>query len=388
MLSRIKVTNFKALKDLDLSLRERNVFIGPNKSGKSTILHALNFLARSIGTGDVTNYFGGAIGFQQFLWKGIAKGAISIEVTGDDRPLFESEKGPLEFFYAIEVGPDQMGNVSILSETLRVDDGTRKGTLIESKEGIGKALRLDRTSIFENPHSKTKPFLSYEVPGWEADRIRKYISKWNFFALISELPKLQATPAAEQAFLDQQGNFLSSWLHTFKSNFPESFQRVVAVAKEAFPEIESIALPVTQAGTTFVSVTEKGLISPISIFQASDGEVKFLQLLSIIFMPFPVPLVAIEEPEDRLHPRLLELLVETANRVRVEEGPQATQVFATTHSPYLVDLLSPEDVVVVEKRNGTTLCTRAEDKTDLRKLLEDGELGFGRLWYSGALGGV
>lgn len=388
MLSRIRIENFKALRNLDLLLRDRNVFIGPNKSGKSSILHSLGYLARSIATGDATNYFGGAIGFQQYLWKGIAKGTIKIEICGDDRPLFDEGLMPLEFSYSLEIGPDAVGNIVILSERLTVTHEGKRRPLIESSLGVGKALRLDGTSIFQNPESKVKPFLSYEVPGWEADRIRKYISTWNFFSLMSELPKLQATPAAAQNFLDTQGGQLSSWLHTFKSNFPESFKQVIAVAKEAFPEIESVSLPLTQAGTTFVSITEKGLASPISIFQASDGEVRFLQLLSIIFMPFPVPLVAIEEPEDRLHPRLLELLVQTADRVRIEEGSQAPQVFATTHSPYLIDLLQPEDVVVVEKRDGSTHCTRAEDKSDLRKLLEDGELGFGRLWYSGALGGV
>lgn len=388
MLTRIKIKNFKALRDLDLTLRQRNVFIGPNKSGKSSILHTLSFLARSIATGDITNYFGGPIGFPQFLWKGVTTGNISIEISGDDRPVYDKGVEPTEFSYGLEVGPDAVGNIVILRERLTVIYEGKRRVLIDSDQGLGKALRLDGTSIFQNPESKRKPFLSYEVPGWEADRIRKYVSRWNFFALISELPKLNPTPAAAQSFLDPQGGQLSSWLHTFQANYPESFAQVVAVAKEAFPEIESISLPVTQAGTTFVSTSEKGLTSPITIFQASDGEIRFLQLLSIIFMPFPVPLVAIEEPEDRLHPRLLELVVETADRVRIEAGDQAAQVFATTHSPYLVDLLHPEDVVVVEKRDGSTRCTRAEDKANLKQLLEDGELGFGRLWYSGALGGV
>ena len=86
--------------------------------------------------------------------------------------------------------------------------------------------------------------------------------------------------------------------------------------------------------------------------------------------------------------RLIELLVEAADNFRLEFGDKGAQVFATTHSPYLVDKLSPEDVVVVNKAEGETKCIRAADKKDIRRMLEEGELSFGRLWYSGALGGV
>ena len=99
-------------------------------------------------------------------------------------------------------------------------------------------------------------------------------------------------------------------------------------------------------------------------------------------------MVAIEEPENNLHPRLLQLLIETYDRVRIEVGDAAAQVFVTTHSPYLVDLMQPEDVVIVEKRDGATSCVRAEDKHDLKRMMEESEMSFGRLWYSGALGGV
>jgi hypothetical protein len=47
---------------------------------------------------------------------------------------------------------------------------------------------------------------------------------------------------------------------------PPLVSSVVAIAKEAFPEIESIAVPITQTGATFVSMSQKGFMT---LFQSS-----------------------------------------------------------------------------------------------------------------------
>jgi predicted ATPase len=100
MLNRLKVKNFKALKDLDIQLRERNVFIGRNNSGKSTILHALATMGRMLTVGDVGAALGGATGFQQLLWKGGSEKDMLFEIWGDDKPL-ASDALPTAFHYSI-----------------------------------------------------------------------------------------------------------------------------------------------------------------------------------------------------------------------------------------------------------------------------------------------
>lgn len=122
----------------------------------------------------------------------------------------------------------------------------------------------------------------------------------------------------------------------------------------------------------------------------ADGELVFLALLSLILSPaeYGAPLFCVEEPESHLHPRLLDTLVELHNQVRRELGGQAAQVLVTTHSPYLVDRMELEDLVVVERRDGATQCLRPSSKAHLKELLTREEVGLGELWYSGALGGV
>ena len=124
------------------------------------------------------------------------------------------------------------------------------------------------------------------------------------------------------------------------------------------------------------------------MWRMSDGTLQFLALLSLIFAPTELgaPLFCVEEPENHLHPRMLESLVELQQQRQRELGSDAAQLIITTHSPHLVDLVTLDDLVVVEKEEGATRCVRPSSKKHLRDLLEREELGLGDLWYSGALG--
>lgn len=69
-------------------------------------------------------------------------------------------------------------------------------------------------------------------------------------------------------------------------------------------------------------------------------------------------------------------------------GRRAAQVIATTHSPYLLDLFRdhPEEVVITQKIGREAHFERLSDRADLAQLLEEGSLG--DIWFSGILGGV
>jgi predicted ATPase len=117
----------------------------------------------------------------------------------------------------------------------------------------------------------------------------------------------------------------------------------------------------------------------------SDGELAFLALMSLILAPAELSpsLLCIEEPENYLHPRLLEILVELLNQRQAEAG--CPQIILTTHSPLLVDKLSIDELIVAGKIEGATTFARASSKKRLRELLSKKEVSLGDLWYSGAL---
>jgi hypothetical protein len=60
---------------------------------------------------------------------------------------------------------------------------------------------------------------------------------------------------------------------------------------------------------------------------------------------------------------------------------RGSQVFITTHQPYFVDALSPEDVWILEKEEfGFSTIRRASDDATVKNMVAEG-LPLGGLWY-------
>lgn len=124
----------------------------------------------------------------------------------------------------------------------------------------------------------------------------------------------------------------------------------------------------------------------------SQGTLVALAILTLAYLPEPPPLVCLEEPDHGLHPRLLRDVRDAIYRLAYPENfgekREATQVIATTHNPYFLDLFRehPEEIVIAEKDGLGAKFSRLSDRADLSEIL--GEAHLGDVWYSGVLGGV
>lgn len=108
---------------------------------------------------------------------------------------------------------------------------------------------------------------------------------------------------------------------------------------------------------------------------ASDGTMKMLAYLVQLNDPAPPPLTGIEEPENFLHPKLLRELAEEC-----EQAATNTQLLVTTHSPFFLDALEPEQVwAMTRDEHGYTIAKRLSEMKDLGPLLEAGA-SLGQLW--------
>ena len=89
----------------------------------------------------------------------------------------------------------------------------------------------------------------------------------------------------------------------------------------------------------------------------STGTLRIVALLACLRHPKPPPLLVVEEIENGLNPRTLHLLVE---EIRAATTAGTTQVIATTHSPYLLDLLDLSHIVVVDRDDGQPVFHRPD----------------------------
>jgi predicted ATPase len=120
---------------------------------------------------------------------------------------------------------------------------------------------------------------------------------------------------------------------------------------------------------------------PFFAQQMSDGTLKVFAYLLLLEDPDPPPFICIEEPENGLYHKLLESLAQEF-RAHATGKKNAPQIFVTTHQPYFVDALSPEEVWILGKSDdGYSTIRRVSELEIVKNLVAEG-LPLGGLWYS------
>lgn len=390
MLNKIRIRNFRSLRDTgDLRLGSRNILIGPNGSGKTNTIDALKFLT-NIAVSGMSRAIGDRNGFLDVFWKGSTENSvISFDASFS---ILVSQDRRVEASYLLEIEGNQSGLVTVIRELLNFkSDRGDLVPIVDMYAGHGKVQGMDGSKAFDPPGNPAVSMLEFNVPGWDGSAFKSYLSSFQFYRLIPFAMK-QIRPFTRADFLAERGENLVEYITTLKTKYSEFFNRIERVMQDTFPGLEQLIPEPTQAGQVFLTTREKYLRSPVKVWNLPDGELAFLALVSLILSPpeMSAPIVSIEEPENHLHPKLLNTLVELLNETQArltDEGAPLAQIFATTHSPSLVNSFAPEDVLVVEKKEGSTWYTRASDRKGLKELLSRNELGLGELWHSGVIGG-
>jgi len=368
MLTKLKVKNYKSLADFELDLHHFNVLIGPNNSGKSNILDCLTFLS-DITKMRVPEAFGKRGGYDHVVFGGKTDEEIRITVTEIDRTIKR------EYSVAFR-------DARLAEENLTVIEGEEVITVVKGSEGSG--------DYFDEREKRLMDY-SYE---WDTTALMtlrdikrhrtilsfaKEIEKWKVYHFVP-FEMREASPAAKKFDPGEKGKGAPRTLHSLLSEYLSSFTEIEDTLKSAISEIENLLSPLTDDGKTYIAIKEKDFKNPFDYYQISDGTLRFLAHLMVILSPkSELPsLACFEEPENFVHPRLLQLLVDVLKKAK-------TQVIVTTHSPYLVDFVEPEDLIAIEKKEGKTVAKRFS-KEELEKFLKDFSLG--ELWYTGKIGGV
>jgi len=144
--------------------------------------------------------------------------------------------------------------------------------------------------------------------------------------------------------------------------------------------VEEVVPHVEGAGVE-MRVRARGLSEPLRPSNISEGTLMILAIASVLYGGFS--LVVLEEPESRVHPRLLKALMGL-----FKEAPP--QVVVTTHPPCLLNHAKPEEIYVVEKVGLETKVKRlsaTKEFETVKQFLEEGGT-LGEAWYSGLIGGT
>lgn len=202
----------------------------------------------------------------------------------------------------------------------------------------------------------------------------------------------EPVPLAEDGELASNGRNLAAVLVRMRQERPEAFARLEAEFRRALPDFSAIEPQPAEEGRVTLALRladENALITPES---TSQGALYTLAILTLSFALRPPMVLCLEEADRGLHPRLLREVRDALYRLSYpasfSETRAAVQIVATTHSPYLLDLFRdhPEEIVVANKQGRSATFERLSDRPDVKEILREGSLG--DIWFSGILGGV
>jgi predicted ATPase len=187
--------------------------------------------------------------------------------------------------------------------------------------------------------------------------------------------------AGPQKHLNVHGDNIGNVVQFMEREHPREFAAILRRIGERIPGIRKIDTKRTEDGRLLLRFNDNGFRDPFLAQQMSDGTLKMFAYLLLMEDPEPAPFICVEEPENGLYHKLLEALA-LEFRAHATGKRLSPQIFVTTHQPYFVNALSPDEVWILEKtEDGYSQIRRAADDKTVRELVAEG-LPLGSLWYS------
>ena len=411
-----RIKNFKVLKNVTLGrlqkpqkkkpLSAMTAVIGKNGVGKSALFDAFGFLADALKSGveDACDQRGRG-GFEKLQSQGETD-PIEFEVYYRE----SSKARPITYEIAIQA--DESGRPYVQQEhlTQRMEGqrgglpmyflllsngtglawkGKRTGRQIDENmeqldsEGFRRLRTFDGSSELIELEDRRKLGIATLGALKQHPRIadfRRFIEGW-YLSYFSPDAARSLPMAGPQQHLNVHGDNLGNVVQFMEREHPKRFKAILNKIADKIPGIDRIDTEKTSDGRLLLRFNDKGFQDPFYAQQVSDGTLKLFAYLLLLEDPTPHPLLCIEEPENGLYHKLLETL---ANEFREHgsRGRSRSQVFVTTHQPYFVDALEPEEVWILEKgTDGFSTIRRASDDPIVSNMAAEG-LPLGGLWYS------
>ena len=403
MITELQIEGFKSFGSPaeKIELGPLNFLVGANASGKTNLLHALRFLQNAVNH-DVSyavSELGGSaeVGNKRLHQHRLVRLAIKVEKefkfsgpANVSDPMDEGLVRSLEYELALDLGSNET-TPSIEAESLSAE-------IVRPEQISTERLTRDSKKIVIAdpllPIGGEKQLHTIPVPAQESTRLalvgtgffslpaimlRDQIRGWRFHNIIPGVARRTYREEAD-AVLGSEGEKLATILHGMTDEDRASIVHGVRGIVPGFKDLRTTKLPVEDK-LAFQIVEDKlnAAINPISV---SDGTVRLLALLVLTtWSAHRSSLIAIEEPENGVHPHLAENIVDM-----LRSASEHSQLIVTTHEPDLLDHLEPSEVILCDKEDGFTKLKKASSVADIEQFRQHFSLG--ELWEQGVVGAI
>jgi predicted ATPase len=390
----IRLKNYRAFQDVYLrNLPDFCVFVGANGTGKSTLFSVFAFLKDAMATNITAalGRLGGSRGFQEVRSRE-AVGPIEIElkIRAD---LGRTSQNLVTYLLEID---EEEGRPIVAREILKYRRGSKGQPwhFLDFSRGQGEAVINEMDSVKdENELQREAQTLKrpdiLAIKGLAqfekfpaAVAIGSVIENWH----LSDFHISRARPEQESGYaehLSREGENLALVVEYLQKHHSEVFDKILKHLSERVPGIQEVASKVTEEGRVLLKFKDGAFVDPFLARYVSDGTIKMLAYLVLLFDPTPHPLLCIEEPENQLYPALLDELAEEFRSYANRGG----QVFVSTHSPDFLNAVEVDELFWLVKSKGYTKIHRGTDNEQIVAFMNEGDK-LGYLWKQGFFEGA
>jgi len=395
-----RVQNYRALKDITIgklwnlqnapALTPLVAVIGKNGVGKSTLFDSFGFLSDCL-----------AVGVEEACDLKQRGGLDHLVSSGENGPIrfeiyYRESPGDRPITYELSISRDRSGRPYVAEERLR-----------QRRKGQSRGWPLSFLHLKGGEGSAWSGEESFEGKGEEPSRVaveltdrrklgvatlgtlkahpriakfRKFLESW-YLSYFTPDAARSLPMAGPQKHLNMHGDNLGNVVQFMERDYRGRFQSILNQIAAKIPGVKKIDTKKTDDGRLLLRFNDRGFHDPFFAQQMSDGTLKMFAYMLLLEDPDPAPFICIEEPENGLYHKLLESLAREF-RAHATGKKNAPQIFVTTHQPYFVDALQPDETWVLEKGvDGFSTIRQASADPTVQSMVEEG-LPLGSLWYS------
>lgn len=405
MLKQVKVEYFFSFgESKTISLNSgSNILVGINGSGKSNFIKIIQLLYEGIAGRDglenlINKQWGGFVSLINCSASDVDYIKISYEFDKDiiksvldggghkflRNPIYEitiHKLGVSNYYFSEKIYSNSPNDGQSPFVYLDVING--KGSISTRNQGKDKSIGITRAVFKENElvlRQISEPNRFY--PLFTLQKSIEQIVVYNYFDTTCNSSIRQLTPYYSDLKLLPNGENLTHLLNYLNGNHTFQYDKIIDLLSKVNPNFKGLVFAMPTGGKTLLSLRENNLHRAITVEHISDGTLRFLLLLSILYNPNRGKVVCIDEPEIGLHPDMIQTICEGI-KYASETG---TQMIVATHSPLLLNAFELEDLLIFEKSEN--------NDTSIKKISEDdfpdweGDFLVGQMWLRGQLGGV
>lgn len=366
----VRIRGFRSLADVELSnLRNANVLIGANGSGKSNFIRffeMMSWMLRSRRLGEFVERYGGAddqlYGGNSVTPRMEGELALRTDEGRNDYRFALSYAHPDRFMFTEEAYRFSPGRHATDPDWQHITGGHREAAIVD----------VAQASSSVGPNPVTARIIVHLLRACQVFQFHDTSYTSNF---------KKRWDAEDNDHLRTHGGNLAAVLHRLEEEDVKRFDLICQHVTRVLPVFDRFQVDESY-GKAALRWKASGTDKTFGAHLTSDGSLRFFALVTLLNLPSEMlpDVLLLDEPELGLHPAAIALVGGMIKSLAMDR-----QIIVATQSPLLVDAFDLEDIVVLELRDGRTTFRRP-DREGYRRWLDEGFMP-GEMWQKNLIGG-